>query len=136
MNQTIVTLALSANRPHRYGFHSHIAKVSDLALVKRCVTDLLSTTEEGNGDRDTTGASETDDGDTEECVESGSRSEVDTGQGHLDSGVEEKGVQWHFETLRHTAPNGVSGNTTISGEATCQFGVQLLAKMRLTPKHI
>jgi hypothetical protein len=122
MNQRMVTLSSSAGitRPER--FHSHVADVSNLALVKGTSLDLLPSSEEREGDRDTTSASKTDDGNTEESVESSDRSKVDTGQGHLDGGVEEEGVQGHFETLGHFAPNIVSGNTTVSGEATLSVG--------------
>lgn len=97
---------------------------------------MLPTTEKRDGYRDTTSTSETDDRDTEERVEGSGRSKVDTGQGHLDGGVEEEGVQWHFETLGDSTPKSVSGNTTISGEAVCQLGTRTPASRELTPKHI
>ena len=100
--------------------NSHVADVSNLALVEGTSLDLLPSSEEGKGDGDTTSASKTNDGDTEESVESSDGSKVDTSQSHLNSGVEEEGVQGHFETLGYFAPNGVSGDTTISREAKCQ----------------
>ena len=117
MNQRIVTLVHQLDPRDRNNFHSHVADVSNLALVKGTSLDLLPSSEERKGDGNTTSASKTDDGDTEESVESSDGSKVDAGQGHLDGGIEEEGVQGHFETLGHFAPNGVSGDTTISREA-------------------
>lgn len=115
--------------------HSHVAEVSDFALVEGTSLDLLSTSEERECDRNTTSASKTDDGHTEERIEGGDRSKVDAGQSHLNGGVEVKGVQWHLEPLGHFAPDGVSGNTAISREAGCQYAAPIM-ETRLTPKHI
>jgi hypothetical protein len=118
MNQRIVTLSTSAGITRLGHSHSHVANISNLALVKGTSLDLLPSSEEGEGDGDTTSASKTDDGNTEESVESSDGSKVDAGQGHLNGGVEEEGVQGHFETLGYFAPNGVTWDTTVSGEAT------------------
>jgi len=117
MNQRMVTLSSSAKIQRSDNPHSHVADVSNLALVEGSSFDLLPSSEERKGDGDTASASKTDDGDTEESVESSNGSKVDTGQSHLNGGVEEEGVQRHFETLGYLAPDGVSGNTTISRES-------------------
>jgi len=117
MNQSMVTLSLSAGITISKHLNSHVANVSNLAFIEGTSLDLLSSSEERQGDGNTTSTSKTDDGDTEESVESSDGSKVDTSQSHLDGGVEEEGVQWHFETLGYFAPDGVSGDTTISGEA-------------------
>jgi len=118
MNQMMVTLLISyVTWIEQDGQCSHVAHETNLALVERCSLDCLPASEEGEGDGDTASASETDNSDTEESIESSDGSKVDTSQGHLDSGVEEKGVQGHFESLGYFAPDGVSGNTAISGEA-------------------
>jgi hypothetical protein len=104
MNQMMVTLNHQPWLFKNRCLYSHVAEVTDLALVEWSILDLLSTSEEGKRDRDTAGTTETDDGDTEESIEGSGRSKVDTSQGHLDGSVEEEGVQWHFETLRDSAP--------------------------------
>jgi hypothetical protein len=39
----------------------------------------------------------------------------------LNGSVEEESVQWHFESLGNSAPEGVAGDTSVSREADCQL---------------
>jgi hypothetical protein len=93
INQMIVTLESQyPSNPSECSVNSHVAEVTNLAFVERSILDLLSTTEERDGNWDTAGTTKTDDGDTEEGVESSSRTKVNTSQCHLNSSVEEEGV--------------------------------------------
>ena len=99
----------------------HIAEEANLAFVERRIGNFFSPTEERNGDRDGTGATETDDRDTQEGVESSGRAKVDAREGALHGRVEEEGVQRHFKTLGHAAPELVTGNTAITRETARQL---------------
>lgn len=92
MNQRMVTLAFSARSVISRYSYSHVAEVTDLALVEGSSLDFLPAPEEREGDGNATSTAQTDDGYTKERVKRSDRSKVDTGQSHLNSGVEEKGV--------------------------------------------
>lgn len=125
VNQMIVTLAagqLFAAMPCRIvKLNVHVAEEPNLALVERRIANLLASAEERDCDRDGTGATETDDGHSEESVERGGGAKVDAGQGTLDGRVEEKGIERHLETLRHFAPELVAWDTTVARESDDQL---------------
>lgn len=98
----------------------HVAEEPELALEEWSITNLLSTLEERHGDGDGTSTSKTDDRDTQKGVERSGRSKVDTGQCHLDGSVEEECVQRHFQSFGNTAPELMTGDTSITGEAARQ----------------
>jgi hypothetical protein len=143
-NHAMDTL-ISASKTRHDCVHLHVAEEPEFALVESTRLDLLSTSQERDEDGQETSASEADDRDTQEGVESGRRAKVDTGEGALDRSHEEEGVQGELELRRDPAEHSGSRETSVSGEADVSVRSDEIRSRgsrkkgwipELTPRHI